>query len=107
VIQSVLKNETAWFPLFEKKTNNGFTRAKNSAEFFTKLNQLAHDTDLVQSEETYWARVFLIASLARNLTVHVYPNDDWFYGDLFGEMLRAAIYAILYSWQVAKREGWT
>lgn len=105
-IQCVMKIETAWIELFKKKTAKGFTKANTSAEFFTKLNQLLNDPDLVQSEDTYRARIFLIASLARNLTVHVFPDDDWFYGELFGEMLRAGIYSILYSWQIAKREGW-
>jgi hypothetical protein len=105
-IQSVMKVETAWIGVFKKKTSNGFTSAKTSAEFFTKLNQLLNDPDLIQSEDTYRARVFLIASLARNLTVHTFPDDDWFYGELFGEMLRAGIYSILYSWEIAKREGW-
>jgi len=103
-IESVMKNETGWVSLFTSKKN--FTRADDSAEFFTQLNHLVHDADLVRSEDTYWARAFLIASLARNLTVHEYPDGDWFYGELFGEMLRAAIYVVLYSWQVAKRESW-
>jgi hypothetical protein len=105
-IKNVMKNE-AWISLFVEKSKKHLKEAKDSAEFFVKLNELVGDTDLVQSEDAYWARVFLIASLARNLTVHAYPTGDWFYGELFDEMLRAAIYAILYSWKVAKREGWT
>lgn len=70
------------------------------------MNLILHDPDLIKSRDTYWAKVFLIASIARNLTVHLYPDDDWFYGELFGEMLEAAIFAILYTWQVAKRESW-
>ena len=95
-----------WISLFVKKTNKRLTSAKDPTEFFNKLNQLVYDSDLVQSEETFWAREFLIASLARNLTVHSYPDYDWFYGQLFGEMLGAALYSVMYSWQVANREGW-
>ena len=104
-IRNVMKNE-AWHSIFVTKVNMGLTRANNSAEFLDNLNQLVRDQDLVQSEDAYWARVFLIASLTRNRTVHAYPDDDWFYGEMFGEMLSAAIYAVLYSWEVAKKEGW-
>jgi len=107
VIRSVLKIETKWIPLFERETAKGITSAVNSADFLTNLNLILQDPDLVKSEDTYWARAFLVVSLARNLTVHVYPDREWFYGKLFGTMLQSAIYALLYSWQVAKREGWT
>jgi hypothetical protein len=100
-----MKNET-WLPLFQQKTGMGLTSAGNEAEFLTKLSQLLNDPDLVQSEDTFWARTFLIASLARNLTVHDFPTEDWFYGELFGEMLEAGIFAILYSWQLGKQSGW-
>lgn len=105
VIQKMMGSEE-WISLFGKKTKQGLTSAKDPTEFFIKLDQLANDSDLVQSEETFWAREFLIASLARNLTVHSYPDIDWFYGQLFGEMLGAALYSVMYSWQVAIREGW-
>lgn len=105
VIRAVMKNEP-WYPQFEQKTNSGVTSAGSIDQFFNHLNQLLHDPDLLQSENAYWARVFLIVSLGRNLTVHTYPNEDWFYGELFGEMLRATIYAILYTWQLAKTKGW-
>lgn len=105
VINAVMKNEI-WLPLFQQKTRKGLTSAGNEAEFLTKLSQLLNDPDLVQSEDTFWARVFLIASLARNLTVHNFPTEEWFYGEFFGEMLEAGIFAILYSWQLAKMSGW-
>jgi hypothetical protein len=105
VIEAVMKNE-AWFSLYEQKDKKKLTSANSEAEFSLHLNQLLHDPDLVQSEETFWARVFLIASLARNLTAHDFPTDDWFYGELYVEMLEAGIYAILYSWQSAKSQGW-
>src|SRR4030095_7049754 len=84
VVESVMKNE-AWFSLYEQKDKKKLTSANNEAEFSLHLNQLLHDPDLIQSEEAFWARVFLIVSLARNLTAHDYPTDDWFYGELYGE----------------------
>jgi hypothetical protein len=106
VIIAVMKNES-WFPLFIEKINKKLTKASNEAEFFTKLNQILHDPDLIQSEDAFWARVFLIVSLARNLTAHDFPTEDWFYGELFGEMLEATIYALLYAWQLSQKQGWT
>jgi hypothetical protein len=105
VIESVMKNE-AWFSLYEKKDKRKLISANNEAEFFNHLNQLLHDPDLVQSEDAFWARIFLIASLARNLTAHDFPTEDWFYGELYGDMFEAGIYALMYSWQFAKTNGW-
>ena len=99
-----MRKETGWISVFTKKVS--LTKAKDSAEFFNNLSRLAADPVLMQSEDAYWARAFLMTCLARNLTVHLHPIDDWFYGELFGEMLDAVIYAVLYVWQVAKREKW-
>lgn len=103
-IKSVMEHRVNWFSLFDAKKNS--SKANNSTEFYTKLVDLMNDSELLVSEDTYWARAFLIASLARNLTVHEHPSDDWFYGELFGEMLRSTIYAMLYSWNLAKKENW-
>ncbi|SRR5258706_1748029 len=103
-IKSVMGNRVDWFPLFDAKKN--LAKANNSTEFYTKLIDLMNDPELLLSEETHWAQSFLIASLARNLTVHEHPSDDWFYGELFGEMLRSTIYAMLYSWELAKGKNW-
>jgi len=106
VLRSVMANETGWINTFNANVQLGLTSATTAAGFLGNLTQLLSDPNLVRSEDSYWARVFLICCLARNLTVHKYANEDWFYGELFGEMLNAAIFALLYSWQVAKRDGW-
>lgn len=106
VVRSVMANETGWIGTFNAKVQLGLTSATTAAGFLGNLTHLRSDPDLLRTEDVYWARVFLICCLARNLTVHKYANEDWFYGELFGEMLVAAIFALLYSWQVAKREGW-
>ncbi len=82
------------------------TSARDPSEFFMHLEKLLNDPALTQSEDTYWAQVFLIAALARNLTTHFYPDDDWFYGERFGEMLSATVFALLYSWKLAKVRRW-
>lgn len=105
-IPCVLKNES-WWTLFAKRQQQGLTKAKNEKEFFNNLSTLLNDQDLLASEDTYWARTFLIAVLTRNFSAHNYPEADEYYGELFGEMLRAAVYSILYSWQHAKRAGWS
>lgn len=95
VIEEVMKNES-WMILFRQ---GGSTRGN-----FSNLTRVLAMP--VQPESNFWTRNFLLSCLARNLTVHNYPTEDWFYGDLFGEMLRAIIYSFLYSWHVAKREHW-
>lgn len=104
LVQMLMKGEIGWFSQFN--ANISCANAKDATEFLNKLSKLLRDPALVTSEETYWARVFLVTCLARNLTVHMYPEEDEFYSDPFGEMLHAVIFATLYSWQVAKREKW-
>jgi len=104
VVKSLMTNETGWIALFE--ANKSCLSAENPAQFLSNLRRLLNDHQLTGSEDGFWARCFLISCLARNLTVHNYPTDDWFYGDLYGVMLRALIYSFFYSWHVAKRERW-
>lgn len=103
-IKSVMEHRTHWFLLFDAKKN--LAKGSSSTEFYAKLINLMNDPELSISEESHWAQIFLIASLARNLTVHEHPGDDWFYGELFGELLGSTIYAMLYSWKLAKKENW-
>jgi hypothetical protein len=104
LIKAVMGDQQKWISLFKKKEY--LTNPNGSTEFLTNLTKLINDPELLQSEDTYWAREFLIASLGRNLTVHNYLTEDWFYGELFGELLRSAIYTTLYVWELAKKEKW-
>ncbi len=102
VVKKVMKEESGWIPLFNKKVCGGCTRANNPGEFLKHLNALLCDPELVKSEDAFLARAFLITCLARNGTIHHYLTNDWYYGDLFGKMLNSAIFAISYSWLLAK-----
>lgn len=104
VVKTLMTNQTGWIPLFEQRTS--CLRGEDPAEFLSNLTRLLNDHELAGSEDGFWARCFLISCLARNLAVHNYPTDDWFYGDLYGEMLRHLLYSFFYSWHVAKRAGW-
>ncbi len=106
VVQSVMNGESEWISLFARKVGQGKTNANNTTEFLTNLRYLQSEPELVRSEDTFWARVFLMTCLARNGTVHGYPSEDWYYGDLFGEMLNAVVFAIFYTWQLATRRRW-
>lgn len=105
ILTGVMKSE-GWWKQFAQRQQQNLTRADNTKEFFDNLSTLLNDHDLLASEDTYWVRTFLIAVLARNFSVHNYPNADQYYGELFGEMTRSAIYAILYSWKLARSAGW-
>ena len=95
-----------WIVLFESGTKQGLSRAENSEEFLAKYDMLSNDNELKDTLTDYWARTFLITCLARNFTVHSYPSEDRYYGDLFGTMLHSVITAMFYTWKLAKREGW-
>ena len=110
VIKKMMEDER-WISSFNEKLSGGavgssLVRAGSSNEFFKNLNCLRHDTDLKKSEDAFVVRSFLITCLARNGTTHHYLTDDWYYGELFGEMLNSAIFAIFYSWLLGKRRKW-
>jgi len=112
-VQSIFKNETSWISLFNSNFGKGFANATRGLspaialnEYYSKLTYILSNKKLTQTEGGFWARVFLVTCLTRNLTAHSYPEQDWFFGELIGEMEKAVIYAILYSWKVAKKEGW-
>ncbi len=93
-----------WCNLFDSKMH--LVSAADSQSFLTNLGILQNESQLKGSTQGYWARQFLVLCLARNMTVHSYPNEDSYYGDLFGPMLDAAIYATFYTWRLAKAKGW-
>jgi len=105
LIRQLMSGES-WIGMFE--ANRNWVRSNNnkSQDFYQNLNRILQDSSLKSSEDGYWAKNFLISCLVRNLSVHTYPTDDWFYGDLMGEMIQAVVYCFLYSWYVAKREAW-
>ncbi|MDO8750723.1 MAG: hypothetical protein Q7K03_06225 [Dehalococcoidia bacterium] len=103
LVENIMSGEP-WVAAFTSRRL--LTGGSNSTDFYNNLQTLLQDRALTTSEDCYWARVFLFACLARNLTIHFDPNDDWYYGELFGEMLSAAVLATLYTWQFARRCGW-
>ncbi len=97
----------AWHKLFDTRKQSGLLNANSTRAFLTNLGALLTDKQLEGSQEGYWAKQFLVTCLARNMTVHSYPNENSFYGDLFGRMLHAVVSATFYTWRHAKVKGWT
>ena len=101
LVDKVMANEM-WYSLFNAKKQQGILNGTNTQEFLSNLGILLADQQLNGSLQRYWAQKFLVMCLARNMTVHSYPNEDSYYGDLFGPMLDAAIIATFYTWRFAK-----
>ena len=105
LVGKVMCKET-WHPLFNTGRQDGFLRGKSIHDFIDNLQNLLSDDQLKGSPQGYWAQKFLVMCLARNMTVHSYPSEDSYYGDLFGPMLNAAVISTLYTWRLAKAKGW-
>ena len=108
LVDKLMVQET-WHSLFKTKmidpqTQQSLLRAGSASDFLANLATLMADNQLRASSQGYWAQKFLILCLARNMTVHSYPSEDSYYGDLFGPMRDAAITATFYTWRVAKRD---
>jgi hypothetical protein len=104
-INAVMTSES-WWGAFAQRQSKGLTRAETSNEFFRNLSTILNDQTLLLSEDTYWARTFLVTVLSRNFSIHNFPDEDQYYGESIDEMLRATVYAILYSWQLGRNTGW-
>lgn len=107
-IQTVMRSES-WFALFESQrigTNGSLLSAEDTTDFINNLVTILNDSQLSNSVEGYWARTFLFALSARNGTVHFYPDEDRYYGELFGEMLNTPVIAMFYTWKLAKQNNW-
>ena len=106
LVRKVMSQEK-WHSLFRTRERQKLHMGASTQQFLTNLNTLMGDSQLKGSVEGYWAQQFLITCLARNMTVHSYPSEDSYYGDLFGTMLDAAIIATFYTWRLARVNGWT
>ena len=109
LILQVMKEER-WFNLFDRgrvdPNGKSLLTGSSAEQFLSNLGDVLGDEKLQGSADGYWAREFLIACLARNMTVHFYTGDDRYYGDLFGTMLDAVTVGMFYAWKMAQREGW-
>ena len=106
LVRNVMVQEK-WHSLFRNGEQQQLHKGTSTQHFLTNLNTLMGDSQWKGSVECYWAQQFLITCLARNMTVHSYPSEDSYYGDSFGPMLDAGIIATLYTWQLARANGWT
>ena len=95
-----------WYQLFAANKQNGLLSANNTQDFLANLSILLADSQLKGSPQGFWAQQFLVTCLARNMTVHSYPSQDSYYGDLFRPMLHAVVSATFYTWRYAKTQGW-
>ena len=95
-----------WNNLFHMREKQKMHQGTNTQQFLTNLNKLMGDSQLNGSTDGYWARQFLITCLARNLTVHLFPNEDRYYGNLFRQMLLAVVGATFYTWRLARARAW-
>ena len=96
-----------WYQSFDARKQSGLLSANSTQAFLANLGSLLAGNQLRGSPQGYWAQQFLVTCLARNMTVHSYPSQDSYYGDLFGRMLHAVVSATSYTWQHAKAQGWT
>lgn len=101
VVISIVSEED-WFGIFRERMEKGLLNVNSEDEFLDKLHTLLGDQTLNEPANVFWAQAFLITCLARNGTVHVYPTDDMYYGDLFGPVLDAVAHAMFYTWKLAQ-----
>ena len=101
---SRVMSEEAWSDLFDARKY--LLKGANAQELLANLAMLLEDSELRTSVEGFWARKFLITCLARNMSVHSYPSEDSYYGDLFGPMLDAVVSATFYTWRLGKAKGY-
>ena len=109
-VRTAMANET-WLPWFDIRSGRGrnsvnLLHARDTTQFIHNLATILSDGQLNSSVDGYWAQTFLFALSARNGTVHFYPEEDRYYGELFGAMLNTPIIAMFYTWKLAKHKQW-
>lgn len=106
-INALMRQEKDWFGDFSDKANKGLTQGSNQKEFFLNFSKIEDYLASNLSENSFWARTFLVAALARNFVTHSFTSEYHFYTeDFLGQLSQSTIYCFLYSWQVAKRKKW-
>ena len=106
LVAKVMRRER-WYKSFDWRINKKRLHfGTNTQEFLTNLSTVLTDKRLNRSPSGYWARAFVVTCLARNMTVHSYPNEDSYYGDFYGPMLNAVIAATFYTWKFAEKKKW-
>lgn len=103
---SATMGKQSWFDLYDKRVKSGLASAESEDEFFRNLEKLHEDRELQQNKDGYWARMFLITRLARNVAVHLYPKGDRYFADPFATTLDAVVNAACYTWKLAQSENW-
>ena len=104
-IRSVFSNEY-WIISFKTMSGNGYTQANTTSQFANNMQILLGNNWPSGAQASVWARAFLITCLARNYTVHSFPTEDPYYGDIYGKMLDAVLHVMFYTWKFAKSKGW-
>ena len=101
-IVDFIVSEESWREIFRERSQKGLLSVNSEEDFLEKLYALVDDQTLNKSTNGFWAQAFLVTCLARNGTVHLYPTDYRYYGDLFSPMLDAVVHAMFYTWQLAQ-----
>ena len=101
LVGSIVSKED-WAEIFNGHVQKGSVSANSEDDLLDKLYMLLDDQTLNESADGFWAQAFLVTCLARNGTVHLYPTDDRYYGDLFSPMLDAVVHAVFYTWKLAQ-----
>jgi hypothetical protein len=108
---SLFAKETTLLPLWrviQSGYNNGYTAAKDQAEFIQKFEHLRAQMDFPGiSNEDYLGYCFLMAALVRNFTHH-HPIEEssHIFDNRYLRSIRSILSVVFFVWVYARRQGW-